>query len=114
MKSNSGPLILITREPPLYNRGATLLPLKIFFFFYKFNCLALQRLIGPSDLHVAITWQRGGGRLGAGGAQELDVGGVKPASLTLLASSLDRREKERVRGNHILSGSLLNVKKPAS
>lgn len=107
-----GPLILITPEPPSYNRGATLLPLKLFFFLQI--QLALQRLIGPSDLHVAITWQRGGGRLGAGGAQELDVGGVKPASLTLLASSLDRREKERVRGNHILSGSLLNVKKPAS
>lgn len=96
----------------MYNCRATLLPLKR--FFHKLNCLALQRLTGPSDLPVAITWQRGGGRLGAGGAQELDVRGVKPASLTLLASSLDRREKDRVRGNQILSGPLLNIKRPVS
>lgn len=108
------PLILIMQKLPSYNCGATLLPIKRF-FFHKLKCLALQRLIGPSDLHAVITWQGAGGRLGAGGAQELDVRGVKPASLTLLASSLDRREKDRVRGNQILSEySLLNIKKPAS
>lgn len=36
----------------------------------------------------AITWQRRGRGLAAGGTQEFDVRGMKPASLTLLAPSL--------------------------
>lgn len=40
-----------------------------------------------------ITWQRGGGRLGAGGAQQLHVSGMKPASLPLLSPSLDEEER---------------------
>lgn len=44
-----------------------------------------------------ITWQRGGGGLGAGGAEQLDVRGMKPASLPLLASSLrGGRRAERI------------------
>lgn len=53
-----------------------------------------------------VTWQRGGGGLAAGGAEELDVRGMKPASLALLASSLEGKEPVRV--NQSLAGSLLN------
>lgn len=56
----------------------------------------------------AITWQRGGGGLAAGGAQELDVRGMKPASLPLLASSLEGEEPARV--NQSPAGSVLNSK----
>lgn len=59
-----------------------------------------------------VTWQRGGGGLGAGGAKELDVRGMKPASLPLLASSL-RGEKEPVRANQSPAGSVLNIKNQA-
>lgn len=41
-----------------------------------------------------ITWQRGGRGLGAGGAEELDVRGMEPASLPLLASSLEGQMEE--------------------
>lgn len=54
----------------------------------------------------AVTWQRGGGGLAAGGAEEFDVRGMKPASLALLASSLEGKEPVRV--NQSLAGSLLN------
>lgn len=40
-----------------------------------------------------VTWQRGGGGLGAGGTKELDVRGMKPASLPLLASSLGGKKR---------------------
>lgn len=55
-----------------------------------------------------ITWQRGGRGLAAGGAEELDVRGMKPASLPLLASSLEGKEPVRVNQSH--AGSLLNSK----
>ncbi len=42
----------------------------------------------------AVTWQRGGGGLAAGGTEELDVRGMKPASLPLLASSLEGKERK--------------------
>ncbi|TNN61608.1 hypothetical protein EYF80_028220 [Liparis tanakae] len=44
------------------------------------------------------TWQRGGGGPAAGGPEQLDVRGMKPASLPLLASSLPG--KEPLFGNH--------------
>ena len=55
----------------------------------------------------AFTWQRGGGGLGAGGTQQLDVRGMKPASLPLLAPSLEGRKK-LVRRNRSPAASLLN------
>jgi len=54
------------------------------------------------------TWQRGGGGPAAGGAEELDVRGMKPASLPLLASSLPG--KEPVRNNQSSAGSLLRCR----
>lgn len=55
---------------------------------------------------AAITWQRGGRGLAVGGTQELDVRGMKPASLPLLTSNLEGKEPMRV--NQSAAGSLLN------
>ncbi len=55
-----------------------------------------------------LTWQRRGGGLAAGGTEELDVRGMKPASLPLLASSLEGKEPVRV--NQSPAGSVLNSK----
>jgi len=40
----------------------------------------------------ALTWQRGGRRLATGGTQELDMRGMKPASLPLFTPSLEGKK----------------------
>lgn len=53
-----------------------------------------QKPINNCVLSVcAITWQRGGRGLAAGGPEELDVRGMEPASLPLLPSSLEGKER---------------------
>lgn len=56
----------------------------------------------------AITWQRRGGGFAAGWAEKFNVRGMKPASLPLLASSLEGKEPVRV--NQSSAGSVLNSK----
>lgn len=58
------------------------------------------------NVMAAVTWPGGGKGLAIGGTQELDVRGMKPASLPLLASNLEGTEPVRV--NRSAAGSLLN------
>lgn len=55
------------------------------------SCMLISHVQSVST----VTWQRGGGGLGAGGTKELDVRGMKPASLPLLASSLRGGKKSQ-------------------
>lgn len=73
------------------------------------SCMLISHVQSVST----VTWQRGGGGLGAGGTKELDVRGMKPASLPLLASSLGGGGKEPVRANQSPAGSVLNIKNQA-
>lgn len=48
------------------------------------------------------TWQQGSGRLDASGTEELDMRGVKPASLSLFASSLNEEKQSKHKKSHLL------------